>query len=274
MDKQSLDVPMAPSRCPKRKMVTIFAGGVLGTTSDETIINYFKQFCPIYRLRRVFNKESLVAGYAFFEVDKDNVNLIVQNTHMMGQGLVNCKVAAENNKMRQAQQSEMDRKLFVSNLPPNTTEMELLALFKTYGPVTKAYLVRNRTDGSCKNFGFVIFEDVNDLNKVLKASEEIKYKKRRVNIQKAVDRVTINNTTGAPDSSIQCDGNNPSSDISSKKAALAVSQQISNIPTDYRFNISFKTVLGRLDLGRFMNVNVKPDSLIATNFNSDVTIEW
>lgn len=59
--------------------------------------------------------------------------------------------------IQQSQKSEMERKLYVSNLPPKTTDVELLDLFQQFGPVSKAYMVRNRVDGSCKNFGFVVF---------------------------------------------------------------------------------------------------------------------
>lgn len=111
----------------------------------------------------MYNKEKKATGYAFFDIDAKHAETITQQPHLLGQGLVNCKVAADNSMIQQCQKSEMERKIYVSNLPSRTTDVELLELFQQYGTVSKAYMVRNRGDGSCKNFGFVVFTMVEDV---------------------------------------------------------------------------------------------------------------
>lgn len=276
MQKQNVDSTRDDAtRRTRSKRVTIFAGGVLSSTTDETITSHFGQYCSIYNFRRMLNKEKRVAGYAFFEVDTKNAAKIVESPHMIGQALVNCKIAADNSMIQQSQKSEMDRKVFVSNLPAKTSDIELLSLFQTFGPVTKAYMVRNRTDGSYKNFGFVVFEDINDLKRVLNSAEQIKFKGRRISLKQAVDRLTLSkNSTCAFDSlATRCDSNT-SLGCSSKKAALGLSQQIQNEPSNYRFNVSLKKVFWSEDLVLTACKNIPEMPLTPTSLNSNDTLAW
>jgi RNA recognition motif-containing protein len=45
--------------------------------------------------------------------------------------------------------------IFVGNLAPQTTEDELLALFKTFGQVKSAQIVRELFTGASRGFGFI-----------------------------------------------------------------------------------------------------------------------
>lgn len=50
------------------------------------------------------------------------------------------------------------KKLFVGNLPPNTTEASLNALFSPYGTVRTIKLIKDLFSGQCKGFGFLEME--------------------------------------------------------------------------------------------------------------------
>ena len=138
----------------------------------------------------MYNKDHKESGYAFFDVETKDAESFVTKPHLIKNALINCKIAADNTRISQVQKNEMERKLYVSNLPPGTTDLDLLTLFAPFGKLSKAYLVRNRTDGSCKNFGFVIYQDKIDVEKVLHASPSLKFKQRKITIKKAVDRQT------------------------------------------------------------------------------------
>lgn len=135
-------------------------------------------------------KERQDSGYAFFDVDILTAQILTSAPHALGNALINCKIAADHSKISVSQRDEMDRKIYVSNLPPRTTDLDLLQIFKPFGALAKAYLVRNRADGSCKNFGFVIFQEKADLDQLLQDQPAIRFRQRRVMIKKAVDRQT------------------------------------------------------------------------------------
>ncbi|MET0621170.1 MAG: RNA-binding protein, partial [Thermoanaerobaculia bacterium] len=48
-------------------------------------------------------------------------------------------------------------KLYVGNLPYNTSEDDLRSLFSTYGAVSSVAIITDRDTGRSKGFGFVEF---------------------------------------------------------------------------------------------------------------------
>lgn len=53
----------------------------------------------------------------------------------------------------------MSQKVYVGNLPFNTTEDELREHFMQYGSVTSATIVKDRESGRSRGFGFVELND-------------------------------------------------------------------------------------------------------------------
>jgi RNA recognition motif-containing protein len=58
------------------------------------------------------------------------------------------------------QESFMNTKLYVGNLPYETTESDLQALFEPAGQVSSVNLVRDRSTGQARGFAFVEMSDV------------------------------------------------------------------------------------------------------------------
>jgi len=84
------------------------------------------------------------------------------------------------------------KKLFVGNLPPNTTEESLKALFSTVGTVRSIELVKDLFSGHCKGFAFVEMEGhearqaIADLNgKVFEGKMlKVKFEEKRKNFRR------------------------------------------------------------------------------------------
>ncbi len=60
-------------------------------------------------------------------------------------------------------------KLYVGNLPYNTTEDDLREMFAVHGTVTSVSLISDRETGRSKGFGFVEFENDDDAKKAIDA---------------------------------------------------------------------------------------------------------
>lgn len=61
----------------------------------------------------------------------------------------------------------MTTKLFVGNLPYNTTEEELRTLFAQAGEVASVAVIKDRDTGAPKGFGFVEMGSPNDAQKAI-----------------------------------------------------------------------------------------------------------
>ena len=61
----------------------------------------------------------------------------------------------------------MNTKLYVGNLPYNTTESELQALFESAGQVSTVNVVRDRATGQARGFAFVEMSDAEGARKAI-----------------------------------------------------------------------------------------------------------
>lgn len=188
----------------------------------------------------MYNKDKKESGYAFFDVESDRAESFVAKPHLVKHALINCKIAADNSKISQVQKDEMERKLYVSNLPPGTSDIDLLHLFEPFGRLTKAYLVRNRLDGSCKNFGFVIFQEQKDVEALLQDFPTIKFRQRKLTVKQAVDRQTqkhLKKTSLRPHYESIRRRASEERMCSSKLQLLNRTTQLNEEESNYKFNI-------------------------------------
>ena len=62
---------------------------------------------------------------------------------------------------------QMEVKLYVGNLPKSTTEEELKTLFTQAGAVSLVELVKDRTSGESKGFGFITMGGQSEADKAI-----------------------------------------------------------------------------------------------------------
>lgn len=99
------------------------------------------------------------------------------------------------------------RKIFVGGIPQQMTQEDLVVFFSTFGPVSKAWLQRQRSDGGAsanghnqvsnhRGFGFVVFQDPNTVDELLGAEGscflELK-EGRRIEVKRAKTSTDMTN---------------------------------------------------------------------------------
>ena len=67
-------------------------------------------------------------------------------------------------------------KLFIGNLPYDTSEAELTALFKDYGEIIETNLILNHFTGKSKGFAFVEMSTRSSGQQALESLNKMKYK--------------------------------------------------------------------------------------------------
>ena len=76
-------------------------------------------------------------------------------------------------------------KLYVGNLPYNTTEEDLRSLFSQYGNVESVAVVTDRDTGRSRGFGFVEFGDDNEARTAISALSGQEYGGRALTVNEA-----------------------------------------------------------------------------------------
>jgi cold-inducible RNA-binding protein len=79
----------------------------------------------------------------------------------------------------------MNTKLYVGNLPYQTTETDLQALFEASGSVSSINLVRDRATGQARGFAFVEMSDVEGAERAIKELDRHEYGGRNLTVNEA-----------------------------------------------------------------------------------------
>ena len=79
----------------------------------------------------------------------------------------------------------MSNKLYVGNLPYQTTESDLQTLFESSGQVASVNLVRDRATGQARGFAFVEMSDSEGANNAIKTLDRQEYGGRNLTVNDA-----------------------------------------------------------------------------------------
>jgi RNA recognition motif-containing protein len=94
------------------------------------------------------------------------------------------------------QEHFMSTKLYVGNLPYETTESDLQTLFEGVGPVNTINLVRDRATGQARGFAFVEMSDTEGASRAIKELDRHQYGGRSLTVNEAKPMVPRSNGGG------------------------------------------------------------------------------
>jgi RNA recognition motif-containing protein len=79
----------------------------------------------------------------------------------------------------------MSTKLYVGNLPYETTEADLQALFESAGPVATVNIVRDRATGQARGFAFVEMSDAEGASRAISELDKHQFGGRNLTVNEA-----------------------------------------------------------------------------------------
>jgi RNA recognition motif-containing protein len=90
----------------------------------------------------------------------------------------------------------MSTKLYVGNLPYETTEQDLQALFDSVGQVSTVSVVRDRATGQARGFAFVEMSDAEGAKRAISELDRHQYGGRSLTVNEAKPMVPRGNGGG------------------------------------------------------------------------------
>ena len=90
----------------------------------------------------------------------------------------------------------MNTKLYVGNLPYQTTESDLQALFESAGPVNTINIVRDRDTGQVRGFAFVEMNDATGAQRAISELDQRDYGGRNLTVNEAKPQAPRTNGGG------------------------------------------------------------------------------
>ena len=82
----------------------------------------------------------------------------------------------------------MENRLFVGNLPYRMGDADLEQAFSAHGTVISATVIRDRSSGRSRGFGFVTFEDDEAADKAIAALNGTELDGRTIRVDRATSR--------------------------------------------------------------------------------------
>ncbi|MDR2795774.1 MAG: RNA-binding protein [Spirochaetaceae bacterium] len=82
----------------------------------------------------------------------------------------------------------MGNKLYVGNLPFNTSEENLTSYFSSFGTVTSAKIIFDHDTGKSKGFGFVEMSNDAEANAVIENTNGKEFDGRQIRVNLAMDK--------------------------------------------------------------------------------------
>ena len=79
----------------------------------------------------------------------------------------------------------MNTKLYVGNLPYETTESDLQTLFESAGPVSTINIVRDRATGQARGFAFIEMHDAEGARRAISELDRHQYGGRNLTVNEA-----------------------------------------------------------------------------------------
>ena len=169
--------PSNAESCAKK--YEIFAGGLPSDTTEAGLLAYFSQFgeiesCSPQYWGKPNSKNKKCRGYGII-VCKDETTferILSQKMHKFKDRRIECKKKLKKQKLAKYSKELLTRKIFVSGLPSYVTSARLEEIFNTLiGPVEIAYVIKHRKSKKSRGFGYVVFKNKEDRQKVLEKRE-------------------------------------------------------------------------------------------------------
>lgn len=141
------------------KALTAFVTGLCGLFREEDLKTYLESKCPGIVSVSLPNKRR--AGYAFVEAqDKETLEKLLKMRHLSFNGReLLLKRFLKGEELEQFKQEVNSRRLFVYSIPSSWVDEDLRDIFKSYGKIEDAYVIRDRRSKKSRCFGYAIFEE-------------------------------------------------------------------------------------------------------------------
>ena len=143
----------------KKKILKIFIGCLPADTVQHHLKSYFNRFCRVACFKIKYRSNGVCSGYGHFICTNPNkavLQKLFNSTHYYKDRDLECRPYLKGSALESYQKEFNMRRVYVKNLPPYMTDVELKQEFSKFGKVYRAYRA-NKPDKKGISFGFVIF---------------------------------------------------------------------------------------------------------------------
>lgn len=153
----------------------IFVGGFTVDTTESDLRAHFSPLGGITDVVVIRSKPNNISkGYGFITAqDRETYERILHSRQELNGRVLDCFPGFKKAGHPELFQNLCDRKIFVGGFSADTADQDLWAHFSPFGPVQKAYVIRDPHNHRSRKFGFVIMQKKEDADRVLEAKPHL-----------------------------------------------------------------------------------------------------
>lgn len=154
------------------KSKEIFLGGLLTEHSENDIRKLLSQFGTILQIRHMRYSSGESKGFAFvkFATPESARDVVSAGKLRLGKVFIDCKLSLTKTSAKNTFAESLKKKIYVGNLPSNSTEESLFNYFSQFGPVSLIRIITKKGSSQSRGFAFIQMEHMESVENILHGS--------------------------------------------------------------------------------------------------------
>lgn len=155
------------------KCYKLFVGGLPVRVDKDVIVDFFSKYGTVLSCKLKKNQQTgRSLGFAYLSMKEKEASERLLNEMIDFQGrIIEVKPVWKKKELGDRLEEEKRKKLFVSNLPLELTNVHLVDYFSQFGSVQNAFIIKDPDTKKNKNYGYVIFKEMEDLESAFSFTE-------------------------------------------------------------------------------------------------------
>lgn len=174
------------------KSYKVFIGGLPVRVDKDAICQFFSKFGTVLSCKLKKNQQTgRSLGFAYLTIkEKEAYDRLLEEEIEFHGRIIEIKPIWKKKELGDQLENEKKKKLFVSNLPEELTNTELIEYFSKFGQISNAYIIKDPDTKSNRHYGYVIFKRQPDFDHFFSycGSHIIKEGKGEIHIEKCLSQ--------------------------------------------------------------------------------------
>lgn len=151
------------------KSFKVFVGGLPVRVDREAIAEFFATYGTVLNCKLKKNQQTgRSLGFAYLTVKEKAAYDRLLSEPVIFQGrVIDVKPMWKKKELGDKLEEEKKKKIFVSNLPQDLTNSELMAYFSKFGQVANAFIIKDPDTEGYKDYGYVVFKDLETIDRII-----------------------------------------------------------------------------------------------------------
>jgi RNA-binding protein Musashi len=167
------------------KSYKVFVGGLPVRVDRDAVAEFFAAYGTVLNCKLKKNQQTgRSLGFAYLTVkEKATYDRLLAETVVFQGRVIDVKPMWKKKELGDKLEEEKKKKIFVSNLPQDLTNPELMAYFSRFGQVLNAFIIKDPDTEGYKDYGYVVFKDINSINSLINQADDLVIRGNRLLVE-------------------------------------------------------------------------------------------